>query len=104
MALMEWQKNIIREVYDPVDSNGLRIVSEVVLSVARKNCKTTLCAGIGLAHLWLPDLIKINQQVQVIAWSREQAGHLFDSMASMIRLDDELIYDFNIVDSRNVNF
>jgi len=100
MALMEWQKNIIREVYDPVDSNGLRIVSEVVLSVARKNCKTTLCAGIGLAHLWLPDLIKINQQVQVIAWSREQAGHLFDSMASMIRLDDELIYDFNIVDSR----
>jgi phage terminase large subunit-like protein len=102
MLLMDFQKDMIRQVYDPVDSQGMRIVNEAVLTIARKNGKTSLCASIALCHLWLPDLIKVNQEILILAWTREQANNLFKAMSEMIKLDDELIHDFSISDSRKI--
>ena len=38
--LREWQKKFIRDIYDPMDFNGKRIVRRAVKSIARKNGKT----------------------------------------------------------------
>jgi len=100
MKLMDFQKEMIREVYGPIDKSGNRIVHEAVLTLARKNLKTTTCAAIGLCHLWLPELMKVNQDIIILAWTREQANNLFKSMAEMILLDEELIHDFTISTSR----
>lgn len=55
MQLRDWQKDIIRAIYDPTGADGLRIVRQVLLTMARKNGKTQLAAALALAHLVGPD-------------------------------------------------
>ncbi len=103
LVLRPWQKEFVHSVYDPRDENGLRVIRQAVLSMARKNGKTSLLAALCLAHLCGP-AAQLNGQLYSIAYDRDQAGVLFKLMAAMIRMDEELDARLNITDSRKKIF
>lgn len=93
MVLAEFQKRFIREVYD--NPAGTR---RAYLSIARKNGKSGLIAGLLLAHLAGPEA-KLNSQIVSGAMSREQAAIVFDLAAKMVQLSPELSKVVRIVPS-----
>lgn len=84
MRLEPFQKKFISEIYD--NPYGTR---RAYLSVARKNGKTGLIAGIVLAHVVGPEARR-NTQIVSGANSREQAAVVFDLAAKMIEMSDKL--------------
>lgn len=93
IQLAPFQKKFIIEVYDnPV---GTR---RAYLSIARKNGKTALIAGILLAHLIGPEA-QLNSQIISGAQSRDQAALVFNLAAKMIQLSPELSGIVRIVPS-----
>jgi phage terminase large subunit-like protein len=54
--LQAWQKAFIHDIYGP-HRNGKRVVRRAILSVARRNGKTALIAGLALAHLVGPESV-----------------------------------------------
>ena len=84
LCLAEFQRQFIRDVYDnPV---GTR---RAILSVARKNGKSGLIAGLLLARLVGPEA-KQNSQLVSGAMSRDQAALVFNLAAKMVQLSPAL--------------
>lgn len=84
MVLAPFQKKFIKAIYDnPV---GTR---RAYLSIARKNGKTGLIAGILLAHLIGPEA-QLNSQIISGAQSRDQAALVFNLAAKMVQLSPQL--------------
>lgn len=98
LILRDWQRELIRNTYDPVDEEGVRIVRRALWSVARKNGKTALAAALVLAHLVGPEA-KRNGEVLSAASDREQAGHIYKMARQMIELDEELSQMCKCVDT-----
>lgn len=88
-VLRGWQKNIIRDVYGPVDSNGKLLCRTAVYSVSKKNGKTPIIAAICLGHVHGPEA-KRNEQIYSAAYDRDQAKITFEYMRQMIEMDEEL--------------
>jgi len=84
MRLEAFQKKFIKEVYD--NPAGTRLG---ILSIARKNGKSGLIAGILLAHLVGPEA-RLNSQIVSGARSREQAALVFNLARKMVELSPEL--------------
>lgn len=84
IALAPFQKRFILDVYDNPHGTSMGI-----LSIARKNGKTALIAGLLLAHLVGPEAV-VNSQLVSGAQSRDQASLVFKLAAKMIRLSPEL--------------
>lgn len=84
MRLEPFQKRFLCEIYD--NPFGTR---RAYLSIARKNGKTGLIAGIVLAHLVGPEA-RMNTQIVSGAQSRDQAGIVFDLAHKMVDLSPEL--------------
>jgi phage terminase large subunit-like protein len=84
IVLDAFQKEFILSVYDN-EVPTLR----AILSIARKNGKTALIAGILLAHICGPEA-RLNTQIVSGALSREQAAIVFNLAAKMIRLEPRL--------------
>ena len=103
IKLRPWQKDAIRQVYDPVDEQGKRLCRQAIFTLARKNGKTAIVAGLCLAHLCGPEAIR-NGQLYSVAFDREQAGIIFKYMAAMCYQDEELSQRLNIVESRKKIF
>jgi phage terminase large subunit-like protein len=100
--LRPWMKDIIYEVYGPVRQIGdrwVRLVREALLSLGRKNAKTTLVAGLCLCHLCGPEAV-LNGQLYSLSIDREQAGILFNYAAAMVYADEELSEQLNVTESR----
>ena len=95
---MEFQKNFIKDIYEPHSPDGLRIVRRAILSTARKNGKTTLLAGLALVHLVGPQAIP-NGEIYSAANDREQAAQVFKIAAQIVRAEPELAPLLRIVDS-----
>lgn len=93
MVLAEFQKQFLRDVYDNPAGT-----STAYLSIARKNGKTGLIAGILLAHLAGPEAVT-NSQIVSGAMSREQAGIVFALACKMINLNPELAKLVHIIPS-----
>lgn len=93
MLLDDFQKRFIREVYD--NPAGTRLG---ILSIARKNGKSALIAGIMLAHLVGPEA-RLNSQIVSGARSRKQAAVVFNLAAKMVQLSDRLRPIIRIVPS-----
>ena len=93
MELAPFQKKFIRAVYD--NKLGTR---RAYLSLARKNGKTGLIAGILLAHLVGPEA-QTNSQIVSGAQSRDQAALVFNLAAKMVQLDATLSGIVRIVPS-----
>jgi phage terminase large subunit-like protein len=80
LKLEKFQKDFITQIYD--NKKGTR---RAILSLARKNGKTALIAGILMAHIIGP-MRKQNSQVVSGAMSRDQAAlvyHLAEKMLTM---------------------
>lgn len=93
MLLDEFQKKFLIAIYDnPVGTD------KAFLSIARKNGKTGLIAGILLAHLVGPEAVQ-NTQIVSGAMSREQAGIVFNLAVKMINLNPSLQSIVHIIPS-----
>lgn len=99
VVLRDWQKEIIRESYDPSDDEGKKLVRQVVLSMARKNAKTALVSFLAICHLCGPEAIR-NGQLYSLSVDREQASILFNYTKNIIYMDDELSKRLNVTESR----
>ncbi len=94
LKLMEFQREFILDVYD--NPKG---TSRAYLSVARKNGKSALIAGILLAHIAGPEA-KTNSQIISGARSRDQAALVFKLAEKMVRLSPDLSKVVKIVPSQ----
>jgi phage terminase large subunit-like protein len=97
--LREWQKEILRRVYDPKADDGRRLARTALLTVGRKNGKSGLVAALALAHLCGPEAEQ-RGQVYSAAADRSQASILYREMKAMALASPELatriiIKDFN---------
>lgn len=93
MVLAGFQREFIHAVYD--NPAGTR---RAYLSIARKNGKTGLIAGLLLAHLVGPEA-KLNAQLVSGAMSRDQAALVFNLAAKMVQLSPTLSKLVRIVPS-----
>ena len=92
LKLFDWQKDEIRRIYD--NPHGTR---RAILSVGRKNAKTSLAACLLLAHLCGPPAkSRPNSQLFSAAQSRDQAAILFALASKVVRLNPELARIVNI--------
>ena len=96
IKLAPFQKKFIKAIYD-----NKRGTHTAHLSIARKNGKTALIAGIMLAHLVGPEA-KLNSQIVSGARSREQAGQVFNYASKMVNLSPELRSIVRIIPSSKV--
>lgn len=83
MKFLEFQKKFIRETYSPNNPHT------AILSLGRKNGKSTLIAALLLAHLVGPEAIQ-NSNIVSCANSKEQAAIIFDLAVRMINQSPEL--------------
>lgn len=95
MHLRDWQKTIIRAVYDATGADGRRTVRQVLLTMARKNGKTQLAAALALAHLVGPEAEQ-RGQVFSAASDRNQAGIVFRELEAFILADTDLSARCNV--------
>ncbi|KKW66927.1 terminase [Lampropedia cohaerens] len=84
LVLAGFQKDFIRDVYD--NPHGTR---RAILSIARKNGKSGLIAGLLLAHLVGPEA-KQNAQIVSGAMSRDQAALVFNLACKMVQQSAKL--------------
>ncbi len=82
VVLREWQREIVRGLYDTPTRRG-------IISFGRKNGKTAFVAFLLLLHLCGPRS-RPNSQLNSAAQSVEQAGVLFRLAAKIVRLSPEL--------------
>ena len=83
LKLQEWQRDILRAIYD--NPAGTR---RAIISMGRKNAKTTLSACLLLAHLCGPPARnRPNSELYSAAQSRDQAGIIFQLATKMVRLN-----------------
>ncbi|MCM5558081.1 terminase large subunit [Pleomorphomonas sp. JP5] len=80
-----WQKDFLEAVY--TGQKGRRDIRTAVLSMARKNGKTGLAAGLGLCHLAGPEAEE-RGEVYSAANDRFQAGRLYSEMAAVVERVD----------------
>ncbi|MBS0348284.1 MAG: terminase large subunit [Proteobacteria bacterium] len=84
LVLAGFQKQFIKDVYD--NPAGTR---RAILSIARKNGKSGLIAGLLLAHLVGPEALH-NAQIVSGAMSREQASLVFSLACKMVQQSPKL--------------
>jgi phage terminase large subunit-like protein len=96
IKLMKFQREFILAIYD--NKHG---TSRAYLSVARKNGKSALIAGILLAHIAGPEA-RQNSQIISGARSREQASLVFKLAEKMVRLSPQLSKIIRIVPSQKM--
>lgn len=87
--LRKFQKKFINDVYGPHRKNGLRKIRRAILSIGRKNGKTSLIAALVLVHLVGPEQV-LNGEIYSYATERDQAAQVFKYCAQMIDLEPEL--------------
>lgn len=84
LVLADFQQDFIRAIYE--NPHGTR---RAYLSIARKNGKSGLIAGLLLAHLVGPEAVQ-NSQIVSGAMSRDQAALVFNLAAKMVQLSPTL--------------
>lgn len=94
IRLAPFQKKFITDIYD--NPAGTR---RALLSIARKNGKSSLIAGLMLAHICGPEA-KLNSQIVSGAMSRDQAALVFSLAAKMIQLDQRLAGVCRVIPSK----
>lgn len=91
VSLRDWQKDVIRGIYD-------QPTRQAILTMGRKNGKTSLIAMLLLAHLVGPEAVR-NGQIYSAAQSRDQAAVVFSLAAKMVRMSAELSAHVTVRDS-----
>ena len=84
MHLEKFETDFILDIYD-----NRSITHTAILSMAKKNGKTSLIAALLLAHTVGPEAV-LNSQIVSGARSRDQAAVVFELAAKMIQMDPDL--------------
>ena len=95
MTIRPWQREFLEAVYAE-SGDGRRPIRTAVLSMARKNGKTQLAAGLALCHLMGPEA-EPRGEVYSAALTRDQAAKLFDEMCAILAAHAELDDRANII-------
>jgi len=95
LKLRDWQWAFLEAVYAE-DECGRRPVRTAVLSMARKNGKTQLVAGLGLCHLLGPEA-ENRGEVYAAANDKQQSGKTFMEMVAILDEHPELDARVNVV-------
>ena len=97
-VLDKWQKDFIRDIYEPHTPSGHRAVRRAILSMARKNGKSTLIAGLVLAHLDGPEAI-VHGEIYSAANDRDQASIIFKLAKQIVEQEPRFKGRIDIVPS-----
>ena len=101
--LQKWQRDFIKDVYEPTLPDGRRAVRRAILSMARKNGKTALIAAIALAHLVGPERVP-NGEIYSAANDRDQAAIIFKFARQIVELDEDLRSRIEVIVSTKTMF
>lgn len=100
--LEPFQVEFFEKIFSPLTMNSkdelVRAVRQAVMSLPRKNGKTTVIAALVIAYLVGP-LARYNQQIISAAFDREQAGIIYRTCKAIIDADPELSKFLRCVDS-----
>lgn len=96
--LLPFQKKFIRDVYGP-HVRSRRQVRRAILSMARKNGKSTFIAALALVHLCGPECI-MNGEIFSAANEREQAAIIFKIIFQIVRGTPALASVLDIIPSK----
>ncbi|MDD5489301.1 MAG: terminase large subunit [Candidatus Moranbacteria bacterium] len=99
IALEEFQKKILRDIFQTKDKNGLRKYNLALVGVPKKNGKSTLASGIAL-YMLFADVS--NAEVYSVAGDKDQAKIIFQMTKKAIErnpilLDSVKIYKDEII-------
>jgi phage terminase large subunit-like protein len=91
VKMRQWQREWLRAIYDEPTRRA-------IISIGRKNGKSTFTACLLLLHLVGPEA-RINAQLYSAAQSRDQAALVFSLAAKMVRQSPDLSAFITVVDS-----
>ncbi len=97
--LHPFQEAIVRRIYGPTRPDGGRQVRIACIWIPRGNAKTTLAAGLGLAHFMGPEAEEGGQVIAAAA-DRENAGIAFNCAHQFVQQDEELEARIKAAESR----
>ena len=94
--LLDWQHQVIWDVYGTVKDNGLRQYRQAYLEIPKKNGKTELVAALALYHLLCDPP---GGEIYCCAAERYQASLTYKAAKQMIEQDPALEEMLRVVDS-----
>ncbi|MBI1207495.1 MAG: terminase large subunit [Azospirillum sp.] len=97
--LHPFQRAVIRRIYGPRTPDGRRLVRLVLIWIPRGNAKTTLAAGLGLAHFLGPEA-EPGGQVVLAAADQANAGIAFKHAWEMTKAEPRLMSRVRPLESR----
>jgi len=97
-VLLKWQRVLIKKLFGTIDENGNRIYRKCYVEVPKKNGKSELGAAIALYLLFMDE--EMGAEIYSAAADREQASIVFNVAAQMVRNNNALSKQCNIIDSR----
>lgn len=95
--LLDWQKEILRDIYGTIKPDGLRQYKQAYLEIPKKNGKTTMVGGLGLYHLVCDPP---GGEIYCCAAEKEQAAISYRAAKDMIAQDKALEKMLKVVDSK----
>ncbi len=99
--LTKWQRKFIYDIFTKFRAEDrTRLISEALLTIARKNGKTEFIAALVLCFTIIPHLQQDEAQIIIASGTREQAGIMFNVIRKMIEYDDDLNHRYKIVESK----
>ncbi|QQK75084.1 terminase large subunit [Salicibibacter cibarius] len=96
-VLMDWQHDVLWDVYGTVKDDGYRQYQYAYLEIPKKNAKTTTIAGLAVYHLTCDGP---EGQIYCCAADRGQATLVYKAARSMIDQDEVLGDLLKVTDSR----
>jgi hypothetical protein len=95
MVIEEWQRSAIRAIY-----GNPHVTRRAIISMARKNGKTSFVAALLLAHLIGPEAKgNANSQLYSAAQSRDQAALIFNAACKIINQNIDMRDAIKITES-----
>lgn len=97
-VLLDWERQIIRDVYGTVNPDGTRQYRYVYIEIPKKNGKSELAAGAALYHLFADG--EMNGEIYGCAADKKQAKIVYKVAKDMIDLVPALKKRARVTDSQ----